>query len=199
MPRRPSIQRLPKQWRHSSWSTLETRAVSTRLPNRCGGARRNRRSWDADAPELGQACASKSAVPLISIGPPPLLPCATARSAARLSRRRGSKWHPLSEQSQTRSCAPNPPLPPCPSLPLPNSPPPSAHNRHPLRFAQISSDPLRFLRFTSCGTESDHHAIAGPCAAARARGVALPHVVTTEIEHPAVIEYLARSCVCHPS
>jgi hypothetical protein len=51
--------------------------------------------------------------------------------------------------------------------------------------------------FTSCGTESDAWAIWGAVAAARRRGGALPgggggppHVVTSAVEHPAVLECL---------
>jgi cysteine desulfurase len=52
--------------------------------------------------------------------------------------------------------------------------------------------------FTSCGTESDNWAIAGAVCAARAAARAagdaaaacVPHVVTSVIEHPAVLEYL---------
>lgn len=49
------------------------------------------------------------------------------------------------------------------------------------------------IYFTSCGTESDAWAIWGAVAARRAelaaRG-ALPHVVTSAVEHPAVSAYL---------
>ena len=49
--------------------------------------------------------------------------------------------------------------------------------------------------FTSCGTESDNWAIASAVAAAVARGDAaagaVPHVVASAVEHPAVLEYLA--------
>lgn len=45
--------------------------------------------------------------------------------------------------------------------------------------------------FTSCGSESDNHAIVGVVAAAKERLQGrVPHVVTTNIEHPAVIECL---------
>ena len=54
---------------------------------------------------------------------------------------------------------------------------------------QILADILKVnsknLYFTSCGTESDHLAIAG-CARANRR--AGQHLVTTVIEHPAVLE-----------
>eukprot|EP00239_Pterosperma_sp_CCMP1384_P004150 CAMPEP_0197858296 /NCGR_PEP_ID=MMETSP1438-20131217/32006_1 /TAXON_ID=1461541 /ORGANISM="Pterosperma sp., Strain CCMP1384" /LENGTH=418 /DNA_ID=CAMNT_0043474411 /DNA_START=276 /DNA_END=1532 /DNA_ORIENTATION=- len=55
----------------------------------------------------------------------------------------------------------------------------------------INSDPEEIV-FTSCGSESDNWAIVGPLAAARERlgaGV-VPHVVTSNIEHPAIIEHL---------
>ena len=49
------------------------------------------------------------------------------------------------------------------------------------------------IMFVSCGSEADNHAIAGACEAewarrgqANERTSALPHVVTTNIEHPAV-------------
>lgn len=44
--------------------------------------------------------------------------------------------------------------------------------------------------FTSCGTESNNWAIWGIIAAARNRGVSMPHVVTSAVEHPAVLKYL---------
>ena len=54
------------------------------------------------------------------------------------------------------------------------------------------------ILFTACGSEADNHAIIGAVEAAEARrggmGAAstapLPHVVTTNVEHPAVIECL---------
>jgi cysteine desulfurase len=48
--------------------------------------------------------------------------------------------------------------------------------------------------FTSCGTESDNWAIAAAVADAAAQsppGAAPPHVVTSAIEHPAVLQYLS--------
>ena len=42
--------------------------------------------------------------------------------------------------------------------------------------------------FTSGGTESDNAALLGAVMAARLRGVSRPHVVTTAVEHKAVIE-----------
>lgn len=42
--------------------------------------------------------------------------------------------------------------------------------------------------FTSGGTESDNLAIAGVFAAALKRGIQSPHIMTTTIEHPAVLE-----------
>lgn len=45
--------------------------------------------------------------------------------------------------------------------------------------------------FTSCGTESDHHAIWGTIVRWKRRyPCTTPHVIASEIEHPAVIEYL---------
>ena len=50
---------------------------------------------------------------------------------------------------------------------------------------------LAHTSFTSCGTESDNWAIASAVAAAAARGDgAVPHVVASAVEHPAVLEYL---------
>ena len=54
--------------------------------------------------------------------------------------------------------------------------------------------PPRARSFTSCGTESDNWAIAAAVADAAARsppGSAPPHVVTSAIEHPAVLQYLS--------
>lgn len=46
--------------------------------------------------------------------------------------------------------------------------------------------------YTSCGTESNNWAIWGVVAAARKnRGISVPHVVTSAVEHPAVLKYLA--------
>ncbi len=58
------------------------------------------------------------------------------------------------------------------------------------------------VHFTSCGTESDNWAIYGAVAAWRARrgqqqqqaggsaGSVVPHVVTTAVEHPAILVHL---------
>lgn len=58
------------------------------------------------------------------------------------------------------------------------------------------------VHFTSCGTESDNWAIYGAMAAWRARhgrrqlqpcgpiGSLMPHVVTTAVEHPAILVHL---------
>ncbi|KAK9817159.1 hypothetical protein WJX72_010537 [[Myrmecia] bisecta] len=55
-----------------------------------------------------------------------------------------------------------------------------------------ASEDQWMLLFTSCGTESDNWAIYGSVMAARAaKGAAfVPHVVTSNIEHPAVLECL---------
>ena len=50
----------------------------------------------------------------------------------------------------------------------------------------ISAEPDEIV-FTSCGTESDNHAIKGVAYAKRDRG---RHIITTNVEHPAV----ARDC-----
>jgi cysteine desulfurase len=61
--------------------------------------------------------------------------------------------------------------------------------------AMIGSGPDE-VAFTSCGTESDNWAIWGAVAAARARSIkgeqpsSLPHVVTSSIEHPAILNQL---------
>lgn len=45
--------------------------------------------------------------------------------------------------------------------------------------------------FTSCGSESDNHAIASAVEhAVVAKNIATPHVVTCSVEHPAILEYL---------
>lgn len=46
--------------------------------------------------------------------------------------------------------------------------------------------------FTSSGTESDHWAIWGAraCTQLAAKGSQSPHIVTSVIEHPAVLQYL---------
>lgn len=45
--------------------------------------------------------------------------------------------------------------------------------------------------YTSCGTESNNWAIWGAVASARKnRRILVPHVVTSAIEHPAVLKYL---------
>ncbi|CAD7702225.1 unnamed protein product [Ostreobium quekettii] len=46
------------------------------------------------------------------------------------------------------------------------------------------------IYFTSCGTESNNWAIWGVVASARKRGIEWPHVVTTQVEHPAVLRYV---------
>ncbi|GMH33352.1 hypothetical protein BSKO_01186 [Bryopsis sp. KO-2023] len=46
------------------------------------------------------------------------------------------------------------------------------------------------IYFTSCGTESNNWAIWGSIAMARKRGLKCPHVVTSAVEHPAVLNYL---------
>lgn len=47
------------------------------------------------------------------------------------------------------------------------------------------------VHFTACGTESDNWAIYGVVMAQRSKANgSIPHVVTTSIEHPAVIECL---------
>jgi cysteine desulfurase len=46
--------------------------------------------------------------------------------------------------------------------------------------------------FTSCGTESDNWAVWGAVTAARMRGEPLPHVVTTAVEHPAMLACLSH-------
>ena len=66
----------------------------------------------------------------------------------------------------------------------------------------IGASPDEIL-FTACGSEADNHAIVGAIEAEEARrrlaGVGagpLPHVVTSNIEHPAIVECLeaARAC-----
>ena len=47
----------------------------------------------------------------------------------------------------------------------------------------INAEPEDII-FTSCGTESDNHAIKGVAYAARARG---RHIITTTVEHPGVL------------
>jgi cysteine desulfurase len=47
------------------------------------------------------------------------------------------------------------------------------------------------VHFCGCGTEADAWAIEGAVFAARRRGAARPHVVTSAIEHPAVLATLA--------
>lgn len=46
--------------------------------------------------------------------------------------------------------------------------------------------------FTSSGTESDHWAIWGAraCRPRASGGHQIPHIVTSAIEHPAVVQYL---------
>ena len=47
------------------------------------------------------------------------------------------------------------------------------------------------VMFTSCGSESDNHAIASAVEhAVVAHDIAVPHVVTCAVEHPAILEYL---------
>lgn len=58
-----------------------------------------------------------------------------------------------------------------------------AHARHTLAHILKVSD--RNLIFTSCGTESDNIAIIGGALANRRQG---NHLITTRIEHPAVLE-----------
>lgn len=61
------------------------------------------------------------------------------------------------------------------------------------RVAQLVGAQPREIYFTSCGTESDNWAIWGAVMAARKKGLpggALPHVVTSAVEHPAVLECL---------
>ena len=52
-------------------------------------------------------------------------------------------------------------------------------------LAGILKVPEKTLLFTSCGTESDNLAIIGGALAAQRRG---KHLITTRIEHPAVLE-----------
>ena len=52
-------------------------------------------------------------------------------------------------------------------------------------LAEILKVPEKTLFFTSCGTESDNLSIIGGALAAQRRG---RHLVTTRIEHPAVLE-----------
>ena len=52
-------------------------------------------------------------------------------------------------------------------------------------LAGILKVPDKTLLFTSCGTESDNLAIIGGALAAKRRG---KHLITTRIEHPAVLE-----------
>eukprot|EP00976_Prorocentrum_cordatum_P019083 387119-Prorocentrum_minimum.AAC.1 len=55
----------------------------------------------------------------------------------------------------------------------------------------IGCDPGEIL-FTSCGSESDNHAIVGVITAARERlAGATPHIVSSNIEHPAILECLS--------
>ncbi len=42
--------------------------------------------------------------------------------------------------------------------------------------------------FTASGTEADNLAIGGVVMAARKKGITAPHIVTTNIEHPAILE-----------
>ena len=59
----------------------------------------------------------------------------------------------------------------------------------------LGCDPDEVM-FTSCGSESDNHAIASAVEhAVVAKKIAVPHVVTCAVEHPAILEYLiaARS------
>ena len=58
------------------------------------------------------------------------------------------------------------------------------------RVAKLINATPGEIRFTSCGTESDNWAIYAGVKRARLAGVAMPHVVTSNIEHPAVIEAL---------
>lgn len=54
----------------------------------------------------------------------------------------------------------------------------------------LGCDPSEIV-FTSCGSESDNHAIASAVEhARRARDIPIPHVVTSAVEHPAILEYL---------
>jgi cysteine desulfurase len=53
----------------------------------------------------------------------------------------------------------------------------------------IHCDPTELV-LTSGGTEADNMAILGAVSAARARGLTNPHVITTTIEHPAIL----RTC-----
>ncbi|GBF95040.1 cysteine desulfurase [Raphidocelis subcapitata] len=57
------------------------------------------------------------------------------------------------------------------------------------------------VHFCGCGTEADAWAIEGAVFAARRRGAARPHVVTSAIEHPAVLATLAaleeRGLACY--
>lgn len=66
----------------------------------------------------------------------------------------------------------------------------------------INASPAEIL-FTACGSEADNHAIVGAIKAEEARrrlagvkGGPLPHVVTSNVEHPAIVECLeaARGC-----
>ena len=52
---------------------------------------------------------------------------------------------------------------------------------------EISARPQEIV-FTSGATESNNLAIVGVVDAARARGVVLPHVIVSAVEHPAVLE-----------
>ena len=58
-------------------------------------------------------------------------------------------------------------------------------------IAQMLRCPPEDVVFTSCGTEADNTAIVLALRAAAARGAAAPpHVVTTEVEHPAIEQCL---------
>eukprot|EP00242_Pyramimonas_sp_CCMP2087_P014617 CAMPEP_0198200592 /NCGR_PEP_ID=MMETSP1445-20131203/3584_1 /TAXON_ID=36898 /ORGANISM="Pyramimonas sp., Strain CCMP2087" /LENGTH=444 /DNA_ID=CAMNT_0043870713 /DNA_START=150 /DNA_END=1484 /DNA_ORIENTATION=- len=60
------------------------------------------------------------------------------------------------------------------------------------RMAKLIGCDVGEILFTSCGSESDNHAITGVVAASRERlDGATPHVVASTIEHPAILECLS--------
>ncbi|CAM9278016.1 unnamed protein product [Chrysoparadoxa australica] len=62
------------------------------------------------------------------------------------------------------------------------------------RLARLLGCPSKCITFTGCGSESDNWAIAGAVELGRASlpGKSKPHVITSAIEHPAVLAFLRR-------
>eukprot|EP00240_Pyramimonas_obovata_P001355 CAMPEP_0118943372 /NCGR_PEP_ID=MMETSP1169-20130426/38191_1 /TAXON_ID=36882 /ORGANISM="Pyramimonas obovata, Strain CCMP722" /LENGTH=429 /DNA_ID=CAMNT_0006888617 /DNA_START=142 /DNA_END=1431 /DNA_ORIENTATION=+ len=60
------------------------------------------------------------------------------------------------------------------------------------RVAKLIGCETEEILFTSCGSESDNHAIVGVISAASERlAGATPHIVSSNIEHPAILECLS--------